>query len=165
MPGPSAQNIVPTAAFVNPSTGVLTRAANNFLNSLVRKSNTADSGEVQTNPGSGLEGGGFVADGIDLSIAPNGVSNAMIRESAGTSIIGRYQNSTGDVADVRAVQNRVVLGRQSDQLAFFPSVDVPSVVCDAFRINQAPVAQVVVCTHTVVFNVNGTDYEFPCIPA
>lgn len=124
-----------------------------------RVANAAVAGEVATLPGSGLEGGGAVADGLTLSIAPNGVSNAMIRESAGTSVIGRYQNSTGDVADVRAVQNRVVLQRRGDQLSFFPDLDVPLVSTDALTINDTPAASAATVTHSIPIETDsGTMY-------
>ena len=35
--------------------------------------------------------------------------------------------------------------------------------CDTFRINVAPTAETVVCTHTVAINVNGVAYKFPVI--
>jgi len=33
------------------------------------------------------------------------------------------------------------------------------------QIDQAPTAETVVCTHTAVINLNGTDYKFPCVAA
>lgn len=164
MPTPNSLPI-PNTPFLDMRTGLVTREWTRFLYSLNRNSSDAVAGEVQTDPGSGLQGGGFVADGIDLSIAPNGVTNAMIREGQGTSVIGRYQNSNGDVADIKAVQNRTVLQRRSDQLSFFPDLDVPAVATDALTLNQTPTAEVVVCTHTVIININGTDYKFPCVAA
>lgn len=159
------KNIPPPAAFVDPATGFLTRPANNFLNAITSSSNVAAAGDVATPPGSGLEGGGSVADGITLSISLNGVTFAMIQQIPACSVVGRFQNSTGNVSAVQAVQNRTVLQRQSNQLVFAPSVDVPSVVCDTLRINETPTAETVVCTHTVVVNINGTNYKFPCVAA
>lgn len=118
------KNLPPPAAFVDPATGILTRQANNFLNAITASSNTASSGEVTTLPGSGLEGGGFVADGIDLSIAPNGVTFAMFQETPACSVVGRFQNSTGDVGAIQAVTNDTILARIGDQLAFYPMADV-----------------------------------------
>ena len=37
--------------------------------------------------------------------------------------------------------------------------------CDTFRVNTAPVAETVVCTHTLTINVNGTAYKLPMIAA
>lgn len=164
MPTPNSLPI-PNAPFVDPSSGRLTREGTRFLFSLNRNTSEATAGEVTTLTGSGLEGGGFVADGIDLSIAPNGVTNAMLRNSIGTSVIGRFQNSAGDPADIQAIQNRTALQRQGDQLGFSTTVDVPNVICDDFRIDQAPVAETVVCTHTVTISVNGVDYKIPIVAA
>lgn len=124
------KNIPPPAAFVDPSTGYLTRQANNFLNSITRSSNEASSGEVLTPPGSGLDGGGTVADGVTLSIAPAGVTNAMLRDSQPFSVIGRYAASTGSPADIVATANDRVLARIDDVLAFYPLSAVPAVVAD-----------------------------------
>ncbi len=149
------KNIPPPAQFIDLQTGFLTRQANNFLNSITRSSNEAAAGEVATPPGSGLEGGGSVADGIDLSIAPNGVTNVMIRESAATSVIGRRQNSAGDVADVIAVANRTVFQRRDDQLAFWPDLDVPAVATDALTINDTPAASTATVTHSIPIETDG----------
>lgn len=37
--------------------------------------------------------------------------------------------------------------------------------CDTFRINVAPTAETVVCTHTLTINVNGTAYKVPIVAA
>ena len=155
------KNLPPPAQFTEPGTGLLTRQANNFLNAITASSNVASAGDIATPPGSGLEGGGTVADGVTLSIAPNGVTNAMIRDGLGTSVIGRYQNSTGDVADIKAVQSRTALQRQGDQLAFFPYVNVPDVICDTLEITPAAAAEVIVCTHTFRITLDGVEYKVP----
>jgi len=36
---------------------------------------------------------------------------------------------------------------------------------DTLRVNVTPAAEVVVATHTAVFNINGTDYKFLCLAA
>lgn len=128
-----------------------------------RVANAAVAGEVSTLPGSGLEGGGPVADGLSLSIAPNGVENGMFRQSTGTSVIGRYQNSTGNVADVKATGDGQVLNREGGVLAFRSILDALTVV--NFHINQAPVAETIVCTHTITISVNGVDYKIPIVAA
>jgi hypothetical protein len=159
------KNIPPPAAFVDPATGFLTRQANNFLNAITSSSNEAAAGDVATPAGSGLQGGGAVADGVTLSIAVNGVTFTMIQQIPACSVVGRFQGTTGNVSAVQAVQNRTVLQRQGNQLVFAPSVDVPAVVCDSFRIDQSPTAEAVVCTHTIVISVDGTDYKVPCVAA
>ena len=112
------KNLPPPAAFVDPVTGLLTRQANNFLNAITASSNVAAAGDIATPAAGGLEGGGTVSDGVTLSIAPNGVANSMIRQSVGTSVIGRFQGTTGNVADIIATADNRVLGRFGGQLVF-----------------------------------------------
>jgi hypothetical protein len=75
-------------------------------------------GEVQG--GTGLAGGGPVANGVELSIADDGVGNEQLRDGLPCSVIGRFQNSSGDVADIQATANFRILTRQGDQLVFAP---------------------------------------------
>ncbi len=42
----------------------------------------------------------------------------MLRQSTGTSVIGRSSNTTGNVADISATQNNQILVRRSNQLIF-----------------------------------------------
>lgn len=145
-----------------------------YFVSLRRGAVKASSGEVSTLPGSGLEGGGAVQDGVDLSIAPDGVTNAMLRESLPLSVIGRFINSTGNPADIQARANFRVLTREDDQLAFRSYMDgvtigqttaAPLVRCDAFELDQAPAAGVIVPTHTITISVNGVNYKIPLVAA
>ena len=155
----SNKNLPPPAAFVDPNTGLLTRQANNFLNAITASSNVAAAGDIATPPGSGLEGGGTVADGVTLSIAPNGVTFGMFQQIPACSVVGRFQNSTGNVSAVQAVQNRTVLQRVGDQLVFAPSVDVPAVVTDALTINDTPAASAATVTHSIpIETASGTMY-------
>lgn len=119
----------PPTSFVDRN-GKLTREAYRFLLGLTRNSNQAVSGEVLTADDSGLEGGGFVADGVSLSIAEGGVTNARIRPALATSVIGRFQNSGGVVADIQAVADDTVLGRFGGQLVFMPVSSIPATVAD-----------------------------------
>jgi hypothetical protein len=164
----------PITPFVNIPGGTLTKEGWRFLFSLNKNTSEATAGEVSTLAGSGLEGGGLVADGIDLAIAPNGVTNAMLRNGVATSVIGRFQNSTGDVSDIQATADDRVLVRQSGQLVFSsfldaisigPNTAAPLVRCDEFRLDQAPAAGAVVCTHTITISVNGVDYKIPIVAA
>lgn len=54
----------------------------------------------------------------DFSIDTNGISNSLIRQSVGTSVIGRAANSTGDVADIQAPTNDQFLVRRFNSLQF-----------------------------------------------
>lgn len=157
MPVPTALNRIP-AVWVDEK-GALTREAYRFLLSLQGNSNEAAAGEVATPSGSGLQGGGAVADGVTLSIAPNGVTNAMIRQGLATSVVGRFQNSQGNVADIQAVQNGTVLGRLGNQLVFTPSPVVQSLETDALQINQTPAASSASVTHSIpIETASGTMY-------
>ncbi len=156
-----SKNLVPRGAFVMtaPSGLVLTPEATRFLNSIVRNSNEAAAGSVTTGPGSGLQGGGEVAAGISISIAPNGVTNAMLAQVSACTVKGRFANSTGNVSDIAATQNRVALQRQGNQLAFYPYVDVPSVVCDELTIDDTPASSTATVTHSIpIETASGTFY-------
>lgn len=128
---------------------------------------TADSGaagSVSTDPGSGLTGGGSVSAGISLSIADNGVTNAKLRQSAGTSVIGRSASSTGNVADITAAANKSVLAREAGALVFTTDPTVEDLTCDTLRINATPTAAVVVQSHYATINFNGTPYKVLLAP-
>jgi hypothetical protein len=66
-------------------------------------------------------GGGLTWTGTPtyaLSITTNGVTDAMLRQSAGTSVIGRSASTTGNVADITASADDTLLGRVSGALGF-----------------------------------------------
>jgi hypothetical protein len=79
-------------------------------------------------------GSGLVFNGNVLSIDTNGVSSAQLRQGAATSVIGRAGNTTGNVADIVAVGDRRVLGRQGGQLGFFDSAQVRSIDTQMMRV-------------------------------
>ena len=56
--------------------------------------------------------------GSPFSIATNGISNTLIRQSVGVSVIGRSANSTGNVADITASADGQVLLRAGGALTF-----------------------------------------------
>ena len=89
-----------------------------YLASLQRATDEVVAGDITTAAGSGLQGGGSIADGVSLSIADNGVTNAMFRQGAGTSVLGRKYGSTGDLADIAATANNQILSRESGALLF-----------------------------------------------
>ena len=53
-----------------------------------------------------------------LRIAADGITDAMLRDSAAVSVIGRSANSTGNPADIAAGSNGTVLKRSSNALSF-----------------------------------------------
>lgn len=63
--------------------------------------------------------------GSPIAITTNGISNTLIRQSVGVSIIGRSANSTGNVADIVAGADGQVLARASGTLIF---TDISSLV-------------------------------------
>jgi hypothetical protein len=67
-----------------------------------------------------VAGSGISVSGETVSIASNGVSNAMLRDSLGCSVIGRAIGSTGDPGDIIATANDRVLMRSGDVVGFFP---------------------------------------------
>jgi hypothetical protein len=67
--------------------------------------------------GTGLTGGPITSTGT-LSVATNGISNTLLRQSAGLSVIGRSASTTGDVADVTAASDHQVLRRSGTALGF-----------------------------------------------
>lgn len=109
-----------------------------------RNTTAAIAGEVLTPVGSGLEGGGAVATGISLTIAPNGVTNGMIRQSAGNSVVGRAPDSAGNVADITADANERVLSREDDIVAFRSFINGvalgPDTPITSFRLASDPPA-------------------------
>lgn len=126
-----SKTLAPNGALVDLQTGRATPPFNNYLNNLTQNVNASAAGSVTTAPGSGLFGGGFVADGISIGIAANGVTNAMIRQSAAYSVIGRGFGTAGDVADITATADNRVLARIGGVLAFWDATLVPGAVADA----------------------------------
>lgn len=54
----------------------------------------------------------------NVSIIANGISDSLIRQSAGVSVVGRSANSAGNVADITASANGQFLARSGNALAF-----------------------------------------------
>ena len=63
-------------------------------------------------------GAGLDLTGTQFSVETNGITNAMLRQSAGLSVIGRSANTTGDVADITAADDGQVLRRSSTTIGF-----------------------------------------------
>lgn len=139
-----------------------------YLVSLNTTADQASAGEIATAPGSGLQGGGAVSDGVNLSIASDGVTNAMLRPSLACSVIGRYLNSTGNPADIQATANERVLSREGNQLAFRafingvsigPTNAAPLVRADGFETTQAVTVSAVTTDCTIpIVTASGTKY-------
>jgi hypothetical protein len=67
--------------------------------------------------GTGLTGGPITSSGT-VSVATNGITNTLLRDSVALSIIGRSANSTGDPADIAAGTDHQVLRRSGTTLEF-----------------------------------------------
>lgn len=98
-------------------------AANEALAASVRQESLTDVGPVVQEPttltaGSGMTGGGNLGNNTTLGIATNGVTNALFRQSAGLSVVGRSANSTGDVADITAASDFQVFRRSGTAIGF-----------------------------------------------
>jgi len=63
-------------------------------------------------------GAGLDLNGTEFSVETNGITNAMLRQSAGLSVIGRSANTTGDVADITATSDNEVLRRSGTSIGF-----------------------------------------------
>lgn len=125
-----------------------------YLASLQRATDDVTAGDITTAAGSGLQGGGSIADGVSLSIADNGVTNAMFRQGAGTSILGRKYGSTGDLADIAATANNQLLSRESGALVFTAAPTI-----DGLKFSgAATVAAATPSTHKIAVTCNGAAY-------
>jgi hypothetical protein len=67
--------------------------------------------------GTGLTGGPITSTGT-VSVATNGITDALLRQSAGLSLIGRSTSTTGNVADITAGTDNQVLRRSGTAIGF-----------------------------------------------
>jgi hypothetical protein len=67
--------------------------------------------------GTGLTGGPITTTGT-VAVATNGITDALLRQSAGLSLIGRSANTTGNVADITAGTDNQVLRRSGTAIGF-----------------------------------------------
>lgn len=105
----------------------------------------------------GLTGGGTVADGVTLSLAPNGVTNDKIRQSAGRSVIGRQVASSGNVSDITATSDGRTLSRQNGILDFYDYVRTRAVVAGAHAVGLVEVdADYTVANNVTIVIVDAT---------
>jgi hypothetical protein len=123
-----------------------------------KQGNAAAAGEVAA--GAGLTGGGPVSAGATLAVATGGVTSAMLRNSSATSVIGRFQNSTGQPADIVAGANGRVLTRAGDQLAFRDNVELVTVTTDNLAFTgTAVVSAATPSTHKIAVTIGGVAYS------
>jgi hypothetical protein len=63
-------------------------------------------------------GTGLTLTGTQFSVTTNGITDALFRQSAGLSVVGRSANSTGNVADIVAASDYQVLRRSGTSIGF-----------------------------------------------
>lgn len=100
-PGELALNIADMKLYAENSSGVVT---------LLAQAGAGTGTVTSVATGSGLTGGPITTTGT-VSVATNGITNTMLRQSAAFSVIGRQGAATGDVADISASANNQVLRR------------------------------------------------------
>ncbi len=147
------------AQIVDPQTGRIDPQFYRYLLGLSKTVTEAGAGEIGTAPGSGLTGGGAVADGVDLAIANQGVTSAMLRYGAGCSVIGRSAGSVGAEADITAVIDGAVLQRKAGILVFDPALVCDSVRTGGLRLDGTATAGTPTATFTTEINVSGVVYK------
>jgi hypothetical protein len=82
-----------------------------------------------------LSGGGDLSADRTLSLLDDGVTDAKLRNSAGTSVIGRSAGTSGDPADITAGADGDVLRRSGGVLGFGPASGLSGVVPTTRLIN------------------------------
>lgn len=105
-PGELALNIADMKLYAENSSGVVTLLAQ-----------AGSTGVTTVNTGTGLTGGPITTTGT-VSVATNGITDALLRQSAGLSLIGRSANTTGNVADITAATDNQVLRRSGTAIGF-----------------------------------------------
>jgi hypothetical protein len=139
----TAANVTGTVAVANGGTGQTTYTDGQLLignttgNTLAKSTLTAGSGVSITNgagsitisatgsggtvtsvaSGTGLTGGPITSTGT-LSVATNGITDTLLRDSAALSVIGRSANTSGDPADIAAASDHQVLRRSGTAIGF-----------------------------------------------
>jgi len=88
-----------------------------------------------------------------FAIPNNGVTNALLRQSAGLSVIGRSANTTGNVADITAANDAEVLRRSGTTLGF-GTVATAGITDDAVTYAKL---QNVAANNVLLGNDNGTN--------
>lgn len=106
-PGELGLNIADMKLYCENSSGVVTLLADAAAQGTVTSVAT----------GTGLTGGTITSTGT-VSVATNGITDALLRQSTALSVIGRSANSTGNVADISAGTDNQVLRRSGTSVGF-----------------------------------------------
>lgn len=81
-----------------------------------------------------LSGGGDLTADRTLSLTANGITDAYLRQGAGTSVIGRSAGTTGNVADLAATADGQVLTRSSGALVWAAPADTSTLITSSTTI-------------------------------
>ena len=81
-----------------------------------------------------LSGGGDLSADRTLSLTANGITDAYLRQGAGTSVIGRSAGTTGNVADIAATSDGQVLTRSSGALVWAAPADTSTLITSSTTI-------------------------------
>jgi hypothetical protein len=101
-----------SSAKVLDCTGGITDTSNRVF-SIAGSGLTSSAATVNVGAGTGI-----TVNADDVAITTNGVTNALLRQSSGLSVIGRSANTTGNVADITAVTDGHVLRLSGTTLGF-----------------------------------------------
>ena len=73
-------------------------------------------------------GTGLTLSGNTFNVTTNGITNTLLRQSAGVSVIGNSTNATANVADITAGADNQLLLRRSNSLVFgtLVATDIPA---------------------------------------
>ena len=101
----------------------------------------------------------YIFPGVGLgavAVKTKRVTNAMFRQGAGTSILGRKYGSTGDLADIAATANNQVLSREAGALVFTATPTL-----DGLKFSgAATVSAATPSTHKIAVTIGGSPYFF-----
>ena len=106
--GELALNIADMKLYAKNSSGVVT---------LLAQAGAGTGTVTSVATGAGLTGGPITTTGT-VAVASNGITDALLRQSAGLSLIGRSANTTGNVADITAATDNQVLRRSGTAIGF-----------------------------------------------
>lgn len=102
--------------------------------------------------------------GLVWTIDNDVVTFTKFQNIATGKVLGRATSGSGDVEELATTGTGSVA--LADSPVFTTGIDVQGLLrCNSFRIDQAPTAEVVVCTHTITISADGTDYKIPCVLA
>lgn len=100
-------------------------------------------------------GGGTISEYIGIELETPSIGKSIVARG-GEIVFNDYGNAEADFT-VRGdtVYELFKVDTSADQVIFNGSV----------RINQSPTSETITPTHTIILNINGTNYKLPCVAA